>query len=81
MKRTGIAFAGIASLLLAACASDPEPVVVGDTAYVLDGAGLVAAIDIRDGQVQWRQGIESLKPLVTDLNILGVYKRGKHIEV
>ncbi len=36
---------------------------------------------ICDGQVQWQQGIESLKPLVRDLKILGVYKQGKHIEV
>ena len=36
---------------------------------------------ICDGQVQWQQGIGSLKPLVHDLKILGVYKQGKHIEV
>ncbi|MEO1262472.1 MAG: prephenate dehydratase [Bacteroidota bacterium] len=36
---------------------------------------------ICNGQVQWQQGIESLKPLVTDLKVLGVYRRGKHIEV
>ena len=36
---------------------------------------------ICDGQMQWQQGIESLKPLVHDLKILGVYKQGKHIEV
>ncbi len=36
---------------------------------------------ICDGQVKWHQGIESLKPLVHDLKILGVYKQGKHIEV
>ena len=36
---------------------------------------------ICDGQVRWQQGIESLKPLVHDLKILGVYKQGKHIEV
>ena len=34
-----------------------------------------------DGQVQWEQGIGSLRPLVMDLKILGVYKEGKHIEV
>lgn len=36
---------------------------------------------ICDGQVKWHQGIESLKPLVHDLKILGVYQQGKHIEV
>ncbi len=36
---------------------------------------------ICDGEMQWRQGIESLRPLVTDLKILGVYKEGEHIEV
>ncbi|HFA51074.1 MAG TPA: prephenate dehydratase [Bacteroidetes bacterium] len=36
---------------------------------------------ICDGQVQWRQGIESLRPLVVDLKILGVYRQGEHIEV
>ncbi len=36
---------------------------------------------ICDGQVKWHQGIESLKPLVHDLKILGVYQPGKHIEV
>lgn len=36
---------------------------------------------ICDGTVQWKQGIESLEPLVTDLKILGVYVQGKHIEI
>ena len=36
---------------------------------------------ICDGPVQWQQGIESLKPLVSDLKVLGVYHRGKHTEV
>ncbi len=36
---------------------------------------------ICNGEMQWRQGIESLKPLVTDLKILGVYKEGEHIEL
>lgn len=33
-----------------------------------------------DGEIQWRQGIESLEPLVGDLKILGVYREGEHIE-
>lgn len=36
---------------------------------------------ICDGQVKSHQGIESLKPLVHDLKILGIYQQGKHIEV
>lgn len=32
------------------------------------------------GQVQWKQGTEALRPLTTDLRILGVYPKGKHVE-
>ena len=32
------------------------------------------------GQVQWEQGTEALRPLTTDLRILGVYPQGKHVE-
>lgn len=32
------------------------------------------------GQVQWEQGTEALRPLTTDLRILGVYPKGKHVE-
>jgi len=34
-----------------------------------------------NGEVQWKHGIESLKPLVADLKILGVYREGEHIEL
>lgn len=34
-----------------------------------------------EGKMQWEQGIESLRPLVLELKVLGVYNQGKHIEV